>query len=114
MLLHAREGHVELPGKGRDRSVCTPQLLQNAASGGVRERAERDIEAGLAILNHTVQDTNGLTACNVRLSAPCVAGHAPNLTSNGTAFTVATVRIVGYPEVDLWGHPFKRAGCIVG
>jgi hypothetical protein len=30
-------------------------LLQNAASGGVRERAERGIEVGLAILNHTVQ-----------------------------------------------------------
>src|ERR1700686_1598763 len=40
---------------------------------------------------------HGLTACNVRLSAPCVAGHAPKLTINGTAFTVATVRIVGYP-----------------
>jgi hypothetical protein len=39
---------VELLGKGRDRSVCPPELLQNAASGGVRERAERDIEAGLA------------------------------------------------------------------
>src|SRR5271170_6095452 len=47
MLLHAREGHVELLGKLRDRSVCTPELLQNAASGGVRERSERDIEARL-------------------------------------------------------------------
>src|SRR6185503_13937537 len=35
MLLHAGEGHVELLGKVRDRSVCTPELLQNAASGGV-------------------------------------------------------------------------------
>ena len=41
---------------------------------------------------------HGLTARNVRLSAPCVAGHAPKLTINGTAFTVATVRIVGKPE----------------
>ncbi len=57
MLLHAREGHVEFLGKGRDRSVCTPELLQDAASGDVRERAERDIEAGLAILNHAVQYT---------------------------------------------------------
>jgi hypothetical protein len=32
-------------------------LLQNAASGGVRERAERGIEVGLAILSHTVQYT---------------------------------------------------------
>src|ERR1700722_18874615 len=40
MLLHAGEGHVELIGKVRDRSVRTPELLQNAASGGVRERGE--------------------------------------------------------------------------
>src|SRR6185436_14464953 len=33
MLLHAREGHVELLGKVRDRSVCTSELFQNAASG---------------------------------------------------------------------------------
>src|SRR6476620_1487203 len=55
MLLHAREGHVELLGKVRDRSVCTPELLQNTASGGVRERGERGIEAGPLILNHSVQ-----------------------------------------------------------
>jgi len=35
VLLHARQGHVELLGKLRDRSVCTPELLQNAASCGV-------------------------------------------------------------------------------
>src|SRR5262245_65722362 len=29
MLLHAREGHVELLGKVRDRRVCPPELLQN-------------------------------------------------------------------------------------
>ena len=46
MLLHAREGHVELLGKIRDRRVCTPELDQNAASGDVRERCERSIEAG--------------------------------------------------------------------
>src|SRR6187402_2612602 len=33
VLLHAREGHVERLGKVRDRSVCTPEPLQNAASG---------------------------------------------------------------------------------
>src|SRR5215813_11463820 len=55
VLLHAREGHLELPGKRRDRSVGTSELLQNAASGGIRERGERGIEAGLLILNHTVQ-----------------------------------------------------------
>src|SRR5262252_6718433 len=37
MLFHAREGHVEPLGKGRDRSVGTAELLQNAASGDVRE-----------------------------------------------------------------------------
>ena len=36
------------------------------------------------------------------LSEPCDAGHAHKLTINGTAFTVATVRIVGHPET---GHP---------
>src|SRR5262245_28786818 len=55
MLLHAGEGHVELLGKVRDRSIGTPELLQNAASGGVRERGERGIEAGSGILNHVVQ-----------------------------------------------------------
>src|SRR4030095_13557881 len=51
MLLHAGQGHVDLLGKVRDRSVCTPELLQNAASGGVRERGERGIAAGPGILN---------------------------------------------------------------
>src|SRR5512134_595579 len=55
VLLHARQGHVELLGKVRDRSVCTPELLQDAAAGGVRERGERGIEAGPGILNHLVQ-----------------------------------------------------------
>src|SRR5258708_5395371 len=55
VLLHAREGHVELLGKVRDRSVCTSELLQNAASGGVRDCAERGVEAGPRLLNHAVQ-----------------------------------------------------------
>ncbi len=46
---------MELLGKVRDRSVCASELLQNAASGGVRERGERGIEAGSRILNHMVQ-----------------------------------------------------------
>src|SRR6476646_9719225 len=52
VLLHAREGHVELVGKVSDRSVCTPELLENTAPGGVRERGKRGIEAGSRILNH--------------------------------------------------------------
>src|SRR6185436_18119822 len=55
VLLHARSGHVELVGKVRDRSVCTPELLQNTASGGVRERGKRRIQVCPRILNHMVQ-----------------------------------------------------------
>src|SRR5262245_33817578 len=55
VLLHAREGHLELLGEVRDRGLCTSELLQNAASGCVRQRGERGIEAGLRILNHTDQ-----------------------------------------------------------
>src|ERR1700741_223009 len=55
VLLHAREGHVELVGKVGDRGVCTLELLQNAAPGDVRERGERGIELAARILNHMVQ-----------------------------------------------------------
>jgi hypothetical protein len=67
MLLHAREGHAELLGKVCDPGVCVPELLQNAASGGVRERGKRGIEAGLCILNHMVQYvTHRVSACKGR------------------------------------------------
>src|SRR5499426_2340310 len=80
VLLHAREGHVELLGEVRDRSVGTSELLQNAASGGIRERGERSIEADPCILNHMVQYiTPGLTACKGMASARCVAGHLPQI-----------------------------------
>src|SRR4029450_916526 len=70
VLLHARESHVELLGKLRDRSVCTSELLQNAASGGVRERGERGIQAGSCILNHMGQYIPyGLAACKRKPSA---------------------------------------------
>jgi len=46
---------VEPVGKVRDRGVTAPELLENAASGGICERGERGIEAGSSILNHTVQ-----------------------------------------------------------
>src|SRR4051812_8861915 len=68
MLLHAGEGHVELLGKVGDRSVRAPELLQNAASSGVRQRGERGIEAGPGKLNHLVQYLpHGLAACKGRL-----------------------------------------------
>src|SRR4249920_3581749 len=55
VLPHAGKGHVERLGQICDRSVGTSELLQNAASGGVRERGERDIESAARILNHVVQ-----------------------------------------------------------
>src|SRR5215813_10468358 len=74
VLLHAREGHVELHGKVRDRGLGTPKLLQNAAPGGVRERGERGVEAGIHILNHMVQYvTHELATCKGKPSAPFVA-----------------------------------------
>ncbi len=46
---------MELLNKVRYRSLRTPEPLQNAASGGVRERGKRGIEVGLLMLNHVVQ-----------------------------------------------------------
>src|SRR5262245_24372386 len=55
VLLHAREGHVELHGQVRDRRFRATQLLEDAPTGDVRQRGERGIEVGIRILNHTVQ-----------------------------------------------------------
>src|SRR5260370_33196939 len=55
MLLHAREGHMELSGEVRDRSVGAAELLQHAAPGRVRQRGERSVEAGFVLLKHGVQ-----------------------------------------------------------
>src|SRR5580658_730031 len=70
MLLHAGEGHVELRGQLRNRRVGTRELLQNAASRGVRKCSERVIEGGLDKLNHLVQClAQGSAACKGRSSA---------------------------------------------
>jgi hypothetical protein len=49
---------MESLGKGGERGVRSPELLQNASPRGIRERAERGIEEGLTILHHMVQYTN--------------------------------------------------------
>src|SRR5512145_1702043 len=83
VLLHAREGHVELVGKVRDRRVCTPELLQNTASGGVRERGKRGIEARPRILNHLVQYNNALIGrMQGEAERRCVAGCLHKSTSS--------------------------------
>ena len=80
MLLYAREGHTEFLGEVRDRSVCTPELLQNATSSGVRESGERGIEAGLHIVNHVVQYlTHGQAARKGKIAKPL------GLANNGVA-----------------------------
>src|SRR5262245_62106144 len=55
VLFHAREGHVELLCQVRDRGFRVTQLLEDAATGDVRQRSERGIEVGVRILNHLVQ-----------------------------------------------------------
>jgi len=70
MLLHAGERHLEFVGELRNRSVCTTELLQNATSGGVRERGERGIEMGLRILNHMVQFITHRLAMQGRAALP--------------------------------------------
>src|SRR5271154_6453928 len=50
VLLHTRQGHVELLGEVRDRSLFAAELLQNAASGRVRDGGERGVEARTRIL----------------------------------------------------------------
>jgi hypothetical protein len=55
---------VEFLGEVRDRSICTREPLQDAASGGVRDRGERGIKVGANKLNHVVQFVAyGLAAC---------------------------------------------------
>src|SRR5215469_10129403 len=71
MLLHAREGHMELSGEVRDRSVGAAELLEHAAPGRVRQRGERSVEAGFVILNHIVQYIAGRLAACKREGAGC-------------------------------------------
>ena len=90
MLLHAREGHVELLGKLRDRSIRTSELLQNAAPSGVRERGERGIEAGCDILNHMVQCLNrGLAACKGRPVLSSLVGRLSRASAEGSCGSLA-------------------------
>ncbi len=72
---------MELLGEVRDRSVCTPESLQDAASRGVRERGERGIEVGSRMLNHAVQFlAHGLAA--FKGSRPlCIAARSCDATS---------------------------------
>src|SRR5262245_49767891 len=69
VLFHSRERHVKLPGKIRDRRVCTSELLKNAASRGVGECGERGIEGGVGMMNHVVQYTRGPAAAPVSFSS---------------------------------------------
>jgi hypothetical protein len=57
MFLHAGEGHVEALRQRGDRRVGSAELLEDAASGGVGERAEGGVDVGSGILNHVVQYT---------------------------------------------------------
>src|SRR4029450_13405313 len=95
MFLHARKGHAEPLGKGCDRSVRTPELLQNAASGGVRERAERGIAVGLAILYHMVQYSTWVTALQWEAERPL---HSPQTRKE----------LHGTPAPPLAPHPSLR------
>src|SRR5215471_1957800 len=77
VLHHPREGHVELLGKVRDRSVGTSELLQNAAPGGIAERAERGIE-GSRILNHVVKYCTRTGRAQGRASIRGCRGDSPH------------------------------------
>ena len=54
-----------------------PELFQNAASGGVRERGERGVESAARILNHTVQYTPPRAGSEALLRPPGSASLGP-------------------------------------
>src|SRR4051812_44511344 len=103
VLLHAREGHVELPGQVRDRSVSTSELLQDSASRDIRERGERGIEAVSQILNHVVQ-LYARPECMARGSRPLEAHFS-------AARYTATPRVASAPFNSPGGAGCGAVGC---
>src|SRR6188768_4346999 len=75
---HAREGHLEFLCQVGDRDVRMSELLQNAASGGIRKRRKRGIETGLRILYHPVKYVT-------RWLLPCKGGAAQSKRRKGTS-----------------------------
>src|SRR6185295_11256289 len=117
VLLHAREGHVELLGQVRDRRFRATQLLEDAATGDVRQRGERGIEAGVRILNHLVQYlTQASAACKVGLFLRRAHEVA---TSRGGASSRAALASLRHAARSTWriaafSRPVSRAAAAAG
>src|SRR5688500_8971319 len=66
MLLHACEGHVELPGQIGDRSISAPEANEDSAAGGGGDGKEGPVELR-RILNHVVQYNPRVNNVNSRV-----------------------------------------------